>query len=262
MSGSGGPASADSPSPLSGKRILVTRERPGELGRLLAERGADVVHVPLIAVVDPPDGGGSLRLELARLDRYDWLAVTSAAGSERVGAAARAVPSLRLAAVGTTTAEVLAELAGRPVDVTPSRQLASELAAAIDGASHGRARILVTQADRAPAALADDLRAAGHDVTVVTAYSTVLVAPERSAIDTADALALASGSAAQSWVDALGAYAPGVVVAIGPTTAETAMRLGLKVDGIAADHSLVGLVGELERQFMLGASGGASHAST
>lgn len=254
--------SVHSPSPLSGKRILVTRERPGELGRLLAERGADVVHMPLIAAVDPPDDGRALRAELARLDRYDWLAVTSAAGSERVGLAARSVPALRLAAVGTATAEVLAELADRPVDVTPQRQLASELAVAIDAASHGRARILIAQADRAAATLADDLTAAGHDVTVVTAYSTVLVAPEPSAIETADALALASGSAARSWVDAMGTDAPGVVVAIGPTTAETAMELGLKVDGIAADHSLVGLVGELERQFMRGAIGGTSHDST
>lgn len=253
---------ADSPSPLSGKRILVTRERPGELGRLLSERGAEVVHVPLIATVDPADGGHALATELARLDRFDWLAVTSAAGSERVGAAARSVPSLRLAAVGTTTADTLAALAGRPVDVTPRRQLASELAAAVDAASDGPMRILVAQADRAAGTLADDLSAAGHDVTTVTAYTTVLVAPERDAIDTADALALASGSAAQSWIDALGSYAPEVVVAIGPTTAETARRFGLKVDGVAADHSLVGLVGELERQFMRDAGGGVSSDAT
>jgi uroporphyrinogen-III synthase len=262
VNGASSVAASDSPSPLAGKRVLVTRERPGELGRLLTERGAEVVHVPLIAAVEPADGGRALRTELDRLARYDWLAVTSAAGSERVGAAARSVPSLRLAAVGTTTARVLAELAGRPVDVTPGRQLASELATAIDAASEGGMRILVAQADRAAGTLAEDLTAAGHDVTTVTAYATVLVPPERDAVGAADALALASGSAAQSWVDALGTHAPAVVVAIGPTTADIATELGLKVDGVAADHSLVGLVGELERQFMRGVTGDITSEAT
>jgi uroporphyrinogen-III synthase len=40
-----------------------------------------------------------------------------------------------------------------------------------------------------------------------------------------------------------------VIVAIGPSTAEIAGELGLKVSGVAADHTLEGLVTELERQF-------------
>ena len=49
---------------LAGCRVLVTRERLGELGRLLGERGADVVHVPLIAVTEPADRGLALQREL------------------------------------------------------------------------------------------------------------------------------------------------------------------------------------------------------
>ena len=70
---------------LAGCRVLVTREQPGELGRMLAERGADVVHVPLIVVTESPDHGAALQRELDQLDRYSWLVVTSPAGAERVG---------------------------------------------------------------------------------------------------------------------------------------------------------------------------------
>ena len=40
--------------------MLVTRERPGDLAAKLAQRGATVIHVPLIAVVEPADVGRAL----------------------------------------------------------------------------------------------------------------------------------------------------------------------------------------------------------
>lgn len=236
---------------LVGCRVLVTRERPGELGRLLTGEGADVVHVPLISVADAPDGGVELRRELGRLDQYDWLVVTSAAGSERVGKAARSARHVRLAAVGTATAKRLAELADRPVDLVPERQLAAALGDALIEQLEGKGRILVAQADRAADTLADLLRAAGHDVVAVTAYSTASVEPDLQMIEGTDVLVLASGSAAQSWVAACGSRRPPLVVTIGPSTADAARELGLKVDGIAADHSLTGLVDEVARQVEL-----------
>lgn len=235
--------------PLAGRRVLVTREQPGELGRLLTERAAEVVHVPLIATTDPADGGAALRVALDALDTYDWLVVTSAAGAERVGDAARRHPEVRLAAVGTTTARVLADLAHRPVDLVPARQLAAALATdLIAAAGLPPARILVAQADRADGRICDALLAAGHDVTTVIAYATVLTPPDPQLLAGADALLLASGSAAVSWVDAVGPTGPDVIVAIGPSTAAKARQLGLKVSGVAADHTIEGLVGELVRR--------------
>ena len=46
--------------PLAGCRVIVTREHPGELASLLEARGAKVVHVPLIQVVEPLDSGAAL----------------------------------------------------------------------------------------------------------------------------------------------------------------------------------------------------------
>lgn len=232
---------------LLGCRVLVTRERPGRLAELLERRGAVVLHVPLIEVVEPADEGAALRRELDRLGEFDWIVVTSAAGAERVASAVAASASLRIGVVGTATAATMTARSGRPIDLVASVQradvLADELLAAV---RPGFCRILVAQGDRAAPTLVDRLVAAGHDVTAVVAYRTVLRVPDRSELADADALMLASGSAAQAWFDAVGDRCPPIVVAIGPTTAAVAEELGLKVTATAADHSLDGLVTALE----------------
>lgn len=202
-----------------------------------------MIHLPLIAVVDAADG--ALRRELERLDRYDWIVVTSPAGAERVGSAVQLAPSVRLAAVGRSTANALERACGRSVDLTPEIQRAEALAHAFDEVAP--ARILLAQADLAAPALAEALRAAGHDVTAVTAYRTVPQRPDREGVPAADAVLFASGSAAESWATSFGSATPPLVIAIGPSTAGIARRFGLKVSSVATDHSLEGLVTELER---------------
>ena len=241
---------------LTGRRVLVTRERPGELASLLATRGAVVVHMPLIRVIEPDDGGARLRRELDRLESYDWLVVTAPSGADRVGQAASRTPAVKLAAVGTATARALAAGAGRPVDLVPDVQLAAALAEAFNRRATSSQRVLLAVADRASSLLADELRAAGHSVTSVDAYRTIAAHPDHGVIEHADAVVFASGSAVESWVAAVGVSCPAVAVAIGPSTAATAERLGLKLSGVATDHSLDGLVTELERQF---ADAAASH---
>ena len=82
------------------------------------------------------------------------------------------------------------------------------------------------------------------------AYRTALRCPTatelRRALD-ADAVAFASGSAVQGWVDAIGFRTPRCVVAIGPSTARFADQLGLRISHVAADHSVPGLVAEIVR---------------
>lgn len=232
---------------LDGCRVLVTREQPGELGALLAARGATVVHVPLIEIAEPLDGGRALRDSLSRLDQFDWLIVTSPAGAQRVGPAVRLAARLRLAAVGMATARELAHASGRRIDLVPAVQRAEALAAQFVAETQRPQRVLLAQADIAAPALADALRSAGHEVTTVVAYRTVAKEPATDAAVGADAVLFASGSAVEHWCRAFGPTAPALVVAIGPSTAAVADRLGLKISAVAADHSLDGLVTELER---------------
>lgn len=227
--------------PLTGRHVVTTRDTRGRLDSLLARLGADVIHVPLIAIAPPADGGAALASALAGLHQADWLVVTSHHGAAAVGDAAAATPDVKLAAVGRRTGAVLARLAGREVDVVPDRQTAADLVAAMPS---GGGRIVVAQADRADATLADGLRARDYDVEAVTAYRTVLRSPvgaERSAALTADAVAFASGSAAEAWVSAIGVTTPPVAVAIGPTTAAVARDHGLTITHVSADHDLDGL---------------------
>jgi uroporphyrinogen-III synthase len=242
--------------------VLVTRERPGELAALLEARGATAVHVPLVQVLDPVDAGAALRRELDRLAEFDWLVVTSPAGAERVAAAAADVPSVRLAAVGTATARVLGDAVGRPVDVVPATQHSQGLLDELCAVAEPAQRFLVAQADRAADTLASGLRRAGHRVTSVVAYRTVLRVPDHGAIEGADAVLFTSGSAALAWFEAFGDQTPPIVVSIGPTTTAVAARLGLKVTSTAADHSLGGLVAELARVVGGNATGGGSTAVT
>ena len=230
--------------PLHGRRVVTTRDEPGELDRLLAEAGADVVHVPLIEIDEPLDGGAELHAVLDGFDDVDWVVVTSRHGAARVGAALAGHPLVRTAAVGTRTAIEIERLAGRPVDVVPRQQTAADLLAAMPPGGPGQV-VVVAQADRADPALTVGLSALGYRVRPVVAYRTLARTPsaeQRAAAVGADAVAFASGSAAQAWHDAIGTETPAVVVAIGPTTKGAARACGLKVTHVAEEHSVEGLV--------------------
>ncbi len=232
---------------LAGLTVVVGREQPGALGPLLAEEGAEMLHVPLIGVADPDDGGRALRAELDRLAEFDWLVVTSVHGADRVGGAAAETPGVQLAAVGRSTAARMEERAGRPVDLVPATQTARALATELTGRLSGRERVLVAAADRSEGHLEAGLRAAGIDVTSVTAYRTVLRPPTTATVERilaeADAVLLTSGSTALSWADADGTEGfEGPIVAIGPSTAAAARRVGVPVATTAEEHSLRGVV--------------------
>jgi uroporphyrinogen-III synthase len=226
--------------PLLGRTIVTTRDQPGALDALLARLGADVVQMPLIEITEAPDDGAALADALERIDTFDWVVVTSRHGAERVADAVRG-SSIRLAAVGTSTAAVLAERSGRPVDLVPSVQHATAL---VEAFPDGPWSVLVAQADRAADTVVSGLRGRGCDVVVCTAYSTRLRMPtdaERAAALEADAVAFASGSAVEAWVEAIGTRTPPIVCVIGPTTESAATRSGLKVSTVAADHTVQGL---------------------
>jgi uroporphyrinogen-III synthase len=230
---------------LAGRRIAVTRPDPGALGPALADLGAEVVHVALLEIGPPPDGGASLRRALARLASFDWLVVTSANGAGAVGEAAAGSAGVRLAAVGPATADALATLAGRPVDLIAQVPRVEGLLAEFPP---GPSRVLVAQADRAAAALADGLAQRGHDVETVTAYATISRQPpaaELAALDGVDAVVFASGSAAEAWVALRGPTAPPVVVAVGPVTDRAARRAGLAVTHVADSPGPAGVAAAL-----------------
>ncbi len=141
---------------------------------------------------------------------------------------------------------MLAELADRPVDLVPDVERAEGMLDAWPSGDVGRA--LLALADRAAPTLADGLRARGVTVEVVDAYRTTLRTPapdEIEALAATDAVLLASGSAAESLAALPIARRKQRLVAIGPSTAAAAERLGLAVDAIAASPRAADVVAAL-----------------
>jgi uroporphyrinogen-III synthase len=213
--------------PLRGRRVVVTRprEHAGPLVSGLEALGAEASVVPLITIEPVAEDG-----ELARLVEggdHEWIVFTSA---NAVRAAGPNLPRVRarLAAVGPATAGALRELGLEPAFV-PDRFAALEIAAGLEPLEG--TRVLLPQSEIAEPLLADELRRRGAIVDAVDAYRTVERRPtgeELASLALADAILLASGSAARS-LAALGGAGDAIVVCIGPTTAEAARNAGLEV---------------------------------
>ncbi|MFV0308140.1 MAG: uroporphyrinogen-III synthase [Desertimonas sp.] len=233
-------------------RVALTRPSTAGLGDALIANGAEVVHVPLIAIGPPPDGGAELAGALAQLGRFEWLVVTSPNGvravTDHVDLAGVAV---RLAAVGPATGRALAIAARRSIDLLPTDPRGEGLVAEFPP---GTARVLVAQADRAAPTVVDGLRAAGHEVRAVTAYVTTTRRPtdeELRRLRGVDAVLLASPSAVEGWCRAVEpAVADRVrplIVAIGPTTAAAAATAGIGPDAVAETPDADGVMAALAR---------------
>jgi uroporphyrinogen-III synthase len=247
-------------SSLTGRRIVITRPEPGVLADLLTAAGAVVIHLPLIEMIDPQDSGEGLRRALANCGSGDWVVVTSPEGARRVVAAGsetlvREGPeAVNLAAVGRATAAVIESCTGRPVDLVPTVQIGSALVKEMAQLPKGQ-RVLIAHGDLADPAVAEGLRAQGHQVETVVAYRTVVATPSvdqlRSA-RTADAVVLASGSAARSWAEHCGEIHPPVICVIGPSTAAVARECGVAVTHQADQSSVEGIMVCLNQAFDAG----------
>jgi uroporphyrinogen III methyltransferase/synthase len=246
--------------PLAGVRVVVTRPRAqaAELVSALADAGAAVIELPVIAIADPPDGGRALRAEAARADTFDWVVFTSSNAVERFVSLlrdGRALGSARLAAVGAATARALAahRLAA---DLVPDDETARGLVAAMPEAPSGGSRpgrVLFPRATEAREDLAPGLRRKGWDVTEVDAYRTVpagavdgIGEDELDAASGSDVITFTSPSSVTRYAElAAGRPPPRIVACIGPVTADAARATGFRVDVVAADHSVEGLVAAL-----------------
>ena len=250
--------------PLFGKRVLVTRSRrqASSLSRLLAERGARPVELPAIdiqALVDTT----ALDTAIDGLANYDWVVFTSTNGVEAffqrlrsLGRDARTLANLRISAIGPATARALEDRG-----IVPNAYTGADLVNGFANQDTAGKRFLLPRADIADSELADGLTRLGAEVHEVTAYHTV---PATDAITRAremllsgeiDVITFTSSSTVSNLVAAFGGARPetnGVLGAcIGPKTAETANKAGLKVDVVAREHTIPGLVAAIE-EFLAG----------
>jgi len=261
--------------PLFGRRIVVTRpaHQSEEMARQLRAKGAEPIVVPAITIAPPPEPA-RLDAALDVLGSYDLVAFTSANGVDCVFAAlgrlrrdARAFGGALVAAIGPGTEGALARHA-IVADVVAAEFRGEGLSQAIlaklaslPAPPGKRRRVLILRALVARDALPAALRAADVEVDIVAAYETKaapLAAVQAVARDlearAIDAVTFTSGSTVREFVQAIAPRARELlegttVAAIGPVTADVAREEGLRVDLVADEYTVAGLVDALERHF-------------
>jgi uroporphyrinogen-III synthase len=216
------------PSPLAGKRVVVTRaeSQSATLAAALRAHGAEIVSLPLIQILPPLDYA-PLDSALANLANFDWLIFTSqnavAAVANRLASLAQngisviaaregtalampkglaisgaltsevpaktAAESLRIAAVGKASAEA-AQFVGFHVTHIGQGGTAATLVHELASELRGK-RVLLPRSDRAASGLVPRLRRLGVEVTEVVAYRTA----DATDVDAAGRIAVAGCSA-------------------------------------------------------------------
>jgi uroporphyrinogen-III synthase len=266
---------------LAGRRIAVTRapEQAGDLARLLAEHGAEVVLCPLVAMERPADTA-ALDAALRRLREFDWLLFTSQNAVRFFEERRRELEVAlewgrpRVAAVGPATAKAAREL-GYGVEHVSEEATGEALARGLQAELNGRS-VLLPRSDRARPDLPLALEAAGARVTGVLAYRTVAAGPEAEAAlaqirdGQVQVVTLASPSAFERLAEQLGTATLAALTssgklalaAIGPVTASAIKQAGLPVAVTPAKPSADSLVEALAAHFAGQQQGsGASGAS-
>jgi uroporphyrinogen III methyltransferase/synthase len=250
--------------PLFGRSILVTRAKnqAKELTEKLSELGAEVVEIPTIEI-RPPDSFEPLDQAIKRLSSetklaYHWLIFTSRNGVDffwkrlaYLKRDVRILAQVRIAAIGPATAKAI-EGKGLYLDFVPEEYRAEALIEGFRKIGVKGQRILIPRAKVAREVLPEKLREIGAQVEVVEAYQTIVkreAAPILRQVlgeGSVDIITFTSSSTVKNFINLLNgelSLLQGTkIAAIGPITAETAQKLGLKVDIVAKDYTIPGLV--------------------
>ena len=245
--------------PLFGKRVLVTRSRKqaSVLSQLLARHGVLPVELPTIEIQVIPDNR-ELDEAIAHLPDYSWLIFTSVNGVEiffghlhDLGYDSRALGGVRLCAIGPATAAAL-ERFGLIADRIPQEYIGGAIAEILQEENIAGKRILLPRSEAATPELVTRLGQLGAKVDEIAIYRTVLPQADPGSgkqmllAGEIDITTFTSSSTVKHLVSLLGAEWEAVnrtrIACIGPVTAATAAQLGVRVDVVAKEHTIPGLV--------------------
>jgi len=252
--------------PLFGKRILVTRARrqASALSRLLAERGARPVEMPVIGIQALSDTA-ELDEAILHMSRYQWVVFTSVNGVEAflsrlraLNLDARWLKGITIGAMGPATAGAL-QKSGLYPDYMPENYTSDAFIAGLGSRDVAGCRFLLPRADIAPKDLVDGIARLGAEAHEITAYHTVPVGEDQSpgkqmlSAGNIDIVTFTSSSTVSNLVKTVGDEWQSInrarVACIGPQTAAAAKRAGLRVDIVASSHTIPGLVEAMEEYF-------------
>ena len=251
--------------PLFGKRVLVTRTRAqaGAFSDMLLKEGAQPLEVPAITI-EPPEDYGELDAALASLARYDWIVFASSNAVHSVfdrlsklGKDARAFRSARVAAVGSESAASLREH-GIAADFVPDEFVSEAVVAGLKRWRIGGARVLFPRSQIGRETIREGLAALGATVNEVIAYKTVTGTHSAGRVaellaEGMDVATFTSSSTVRNLAALLDSNLSQLqqvkIACIGPITAAAAADQGLKVDIMAKEYTISGLVEALKAHY-------------
>lgn len=243
--------------PLYKKQIIVTRarEQASDFACLLENQGAFPIQFPTIKTV-PPDSWESLDHAIQSIDKYDWLIFTSVNGVKYFldrlrenQKDIRDLKGIKLCAIGPKTAEVIEKL-GINIDFVPSEYKAEAVIEGLGSKEINGKKILIPRASEAREILPKELAKMGAIVNVVEAYKTIRPVEKTDKIrdmlknKEISAITFTSSSTVTNFVsmfekDEISGLVNGVAIAcIGPITAKTAEKCGLKASIVPDNYTI------------------------
>lgn len=258
--------------PLLGKSVVVTRarEQASDIAGLLAQEGARVIQFPTITI-KPLADYGEVRKTLDYLGSYDWVAFTSVNGVRffweqlfAMGLDARALSGCKVAAIGPATASCL-KTYGIKADFVPDRFVAESVVEGLTVLGMKGKRILIPRAALARDVLQTKLEAAGASVDILPIYQTSPSETHQEEVlrlldaGKLDCITFGSSSTVDNFMSLIPAAKlkehPEVRYAcIGPVTAKTLEKYGLKCHYQPTSYTIPDLVRILIEQLGSGAA--------
>ncbi len=254
--------------PLFGRTVLVTRaaEQAGEFTDLLEKKGAIPYLYPTIRTAPPPDWG-PLDRGIKRLGSYDWAIFTSVNGVKyfferltKLGKDLRELKGVRICAIGPRTAEAIEELNIR-VDLTPPVFRAEAIIDALGRRGIKGKKFILPRALVAREILPETIRKLGGKIDVLPTYRTVR--PRKKAAEMKekmfggeiDVTTFTSSSTVTNFMSSFRKNEVERInentriACIGPITAKTAEKKGLRVDIMPEDYTIPALAEAIEDYF-------------
>ena len=245
--------------PLFGRGVLITRpeRQADDLARLLADKGANPIPFPTIAI-EPPGSWQELDAAINRLEDYGWLIFTSANGVhyffERLGQKGKDLRDLggvKICCIGPATARQI-EARGLRADLVPDEFIAEGILKSFSTMDLEGVKILIPRAEKARDILPRELAAQGALVTVAAAYRTVNSGRTKQELagllheGGVDVITFTSSSTVTNFVQIAGTdFEPPEkvkIACIGPVTARTAREAGFRIDIMQDEYTMQGLV--------------------
>jgi len=228
------------------------------------ERGAQPVRFSSIEI-RPIREKQELDRAISNLKKYDWVVFTSVNGVEsffhrlgEMGLDCRALAGLKIGAIGLMTARTLKER-GITADYIPKIHTGQGFIRGLRKTTTSVRRFLLPRADIADNEIAEGLKKLGALVDEIVVYRTSK--PRRNLTmlkdllqpGNLDIITFTSSSTVTNLLADLNSaeirHIKAKIACIGPKTAATAAKAGLKVDVLSKEQTMPGLIEAIEKYF-------------